>query len=63
MVRSMEKIMKIECPKRVPKLKTETIDVVPKPLELNLANIEPYTEPGIVVQIDLNLDQLEEPEE
>lgn len=63
MVRNMEKIMKIECPKRVLKLKTEAIDVIPQPLELNLTNIEPYTEPGITVHIDLNLDQLEEPEE
>jgi hypothetical protein len=63
MVRNMEKIMKTECPKRVPELKTESIDVVPQPLELNLTNIEPYTEPGITVHIDLNLDQLEEPEE
>jgi hypothetical protein len=63
MVRNMEKILKIECPKRVPKLKTEAIDVVPQPLELNLTNIEPYTEPGITVHIDLNLDQLEDQEE
>lgn len=63
MVRNMEKILKIECPKRVPKLKTEAIDVIPQPLELNLTNIEPYTEPGITVHIDLNLDQLEDQEE
>jgi hypothetical protein len=63
MVRNMEKILKIECPKRVPKLKTEAIEVVPQPLELNLTNIEPYTEPEITVHVDLNLDQLEDPEE
>lgn len=63
MVRNMDKILKIDCPKRVPKLKTETIEVVSRPLKLNLTNIEPYSEPGIAVHIDLNLDQLEDPEE
>jgi hypothetical protein len=63
MVRNMEKILKIECPKRVPKLKTETIEAIPTPLELNLTNIEPYTEPGTTVHIDLNLDQLEDADE
>lgn len=63
MVRNVEKLLKIECPKGVPKLKTETIEVVPDTLALDLVNIEPYTEPGITVHIDLELDQLEDPEE
>lgn len=63
MVRNMEKLMKIECPKGVPKLKTETIQVVPETLGLNLTNIEPYIEPRTTVHIDLELDQLETTEE
>ncbi len=63
MVRNMEKLLKIECPKRVPKLNSNIIEVVPKTLDLDLINIEPYTEPGTTVRIDLELDQLEDPEE
>ena len=63
MVKNLDKILKIECPKRVPKLNTETIEIIPNPFELNLTNIEPYTEPGTILHIDLKLDQLEEPEE
>ena len=63
MVRNMEKLLKIERPKGVPKLKAETIDVVPETLGLDLINIEPYTEPRITVHVELELDQLEDPEE
>ena len=63
MVRNIEKLVKIGCPQGVPKLKAETIEVVPNNLALDLINIEPYTEPGTTVHIDLDLDQLEDPEE
>ena len=63
MVRNVEKLLKIECSKGVPKLKTETIEVVPKTVGLDLVNIEPHAEPGITVCIDLDLDQLEDAEE
>jgi len=63
MVKNIEKLLKIECPKGVPKLKAETIEVVPETLGLDLSNIEPYAEPGITVHVELDLDQLEEPEE
>lgn len=63
MVRDMEKFLKIECPKGVPKLKGEMIQVVPETIGLDLINIEPRTEPRITVHIDLDLDQLEETEE
>jgi hypothetical protein len=63
MVRNMEKILKIESPKSVPKIRTETIEVIPNPFELDLTNLESYTGPGIPVHIDLKLDQLEDPEE
>lgn len=63
MVRNIEKVLKVECPKRIPKIQTETIEAISKPLKLNLTNIEPYSEPGIKAYIDLNLDQLEDIEE
>ena len=63
MVRNMEKLLKIECPKGVPKLKAQTIEFVPKSLGLDLINIEPYTEPKVTIHIDLELDQLEDHEE
>ena len=63
MVRNVEKLLKIECPEGVPKLKTETIEVVPKTVGLDLVDIDPYIEPGITVRIDLDLDQLEDSEE
>jgi hypothetical protein len=62
MVRDMEKLLKIECPKGVPKVGTDAIEV-PRPLKLDLIDIEPCTEQGINVHIDLKLDQLEDPEE
>ena len=62
MVRNMEKLLKIERPKRVCSLKLNTIDV-PLTLTLDLVNIEPCTEPVVTVNVDLGLDQLEETEE
>jgi hypothetical protein len=59
MVRNMEKLLKIEGPKRVTKLNPEAIEAVPKILCLDLTNIEPYAEPATTVRIDLELDQLE----
>ncbi len=59
MVRNMEKLLKIECPKRIAKLNPDTIEAAPKILDLNLTNIEPYAEPKTTVCIDLELDQLE----
>ncbi len=63
MVKNMEKLLKIECPKKVPKLNPDTIEVVPKIFEADLINIEPYAEQRTIVHIDLELDQLEDPEE
>ncbi|MCJ7614023.1 hypothetical protein MUO71_04595 [Candidatus Bathyarchaeota archaeon] len=59
----MEKLLKIERPKRVCDLKINTIEVVPPTLTLDLVNIEPRTEPSVTVNVDLGLDQLEETEE
>jgi hypothetical protein len=63
MVRDMEKFLKTECPKGVPKLKGKMIQVVPEIIGLDLINIEPCTEPRTTVHFDLDLDQLEETEE
>ena len=60
MVRNIEKLFKIECPK-VPEVGTDTIEV-PNSLKLDLTDIEPWTEPGITVHLELDLHQLEEPE-
>jgi len=59
----MEKLLKIERPKRVCDLKINTIEVAPPTLTLDLVNIEPRTEPSVTVNVDLGLDQLEETEE
>jgi hypothetical protein len=63
MARNIEKLLKIERPKEVPKLNLETIETIPTSLTLDLVDIEPYAEPRVTVNIDLGLDQLEEPEE
>jgi hypothetical protein len=63
MARNIEKLLKIERPKEVPKLNLETIETIPTSLTLDLVDIEPYAEPKVTVNIDLGLDQLEEQEE
>ncbi len=63
MDRNIEKLIKIEHPKELPEMKLDTIEPFPTIPKLDLANIEPYTEPGITVHVDLGLDQIEEPEE
>jgi hypothetical protein len=63
MARNMEKLIKIEHPKEISEMKIDTIEPFPAIPKLDLVNIEPYTEPGITLNIDLGLDQLEEPEE
>jgi hypothetical protein len=63
MARNIEKFLKIERPKEISEMKLDTIQPFPAIPKLDLVNIEPYSEPGITVHIDLGLDQLEEPEE
>jgi hypothetical protein len=63
MDRNIEKFIKIECPKEISGIKLDPakhFSTIPK---LDLENIEPYTETGITVHIDLGLDQIEESEE
>jgi hypothetical protein len=63
MVRNIEKLLKIESPKRDSKLNPDTIEVAPEIFGVDLINIEPYVEPETTVRIDLELDQLEDLEE
>ena len=63
MVRNVEKLIKIDCPNKIPEIKIESMKSFPKTLRLDLIDIEPYTEPGIKCNVDLGLDQLEECEE
>jgi hypothetical protein len=63
MAKNMEKLIKIEHPKEISEMKIDTIEPFHTIPKLDLVNIEPYTEPGITLNIDLGLDQLEEPEE
>lgn len=63
MARNIEKLLKIERPREVSKLTLDTIEVIPTSLTPDLVDIEPYAEPRVTVNIDLGLDQLEEPEE
>jgi hypothetical protein len=63
MARNIEKLIKIEHPKEISEMKRNTIEPFPKIPKLDLVNIEPYTEPGIIIHVDLGLDQLEESEE
>jgi hypothetical protein len=63
MARNIQKIIKIEHPKEISEIKLNPVESCPKFPKLDLENIEPYTETGINFNIDLGLDQLEEPEE
>jgi len=63
MARNIEKLIKFEHPKEISEMKLDTIEPFPTIPKLDLVNIEPYTEPGITLNIDLGLDQLEETEE
>jgi len=63
MARNIEKLIKIEGSREITKLTFDTIEVIPTSLTLDLVDIEPYTESEITLNIDLGLDQLEEPEE
>jgi hypothetical protein len=62
-VRSVEKLLKIERPTKLSEMKLETLEAFPTLPKLDLTNIETCTEPALAVHIDLGLDQLEEPEE
>ncbi len=63
MAKNMEKLIKFEHPKEISEMKLDTIEPFPTIPKLDLVNIEPHTEPAITLNIDLGLDQLEEPEE
>jgi hypothetical protein len=60
MVRNIEKLLKIEQPRKLSEMKLNTVECFPAIPELDLMDIEACTEPGIKVHVDLGLDQLEE---
>jgi hypothetical protein len=62
MVRDVEKLVKIDCPKKISESKLETVTTFPKIPVIDLMNIESHTEPGISIKVDLALDQIEEQE-
>ena len=66
MVRNLEKLVKIQCPKPIEEMqemKLNPIEITSTMPTFDLTNIEPYTEPGLPINVDLGLDQLEEMEE
>jgi len=64
MVRNIEKLVKIEHPTNVSELPVEPIKMIhASTINLDLVNLEPYTEPSVPLNIDLGLDQLEETDE
>ena len=60
MARNIEKLIKIEQPRKISEMKLNTIEAFPPILKLDLIDIEPRTKPEIAVHVDLGLDQLEE---
>ncbi len=63
MVRTIEKLIKIERPREISEMKFDTMELFSIISTLDLMDIESCTEPGITVHIDVGLDQLEEQEE
>jgi len=61
--RNVEKLVKFERPSDLSEMTIKSIDTCPFLIKLDLPNIEPYTETGPVVHVDLGLDQIEEPED
>ena len=62
MVKIMDKILKIEPPKRICELSLDPLEI-PKTLALNLVDIESWNDSKIEVKVDLGLDQIEDYEE
>ncbi len=62
MVKIMDKLLKIEPPKRICDLAVDSLKI-PTTLTLNLVNLESWNDSKIKVKIDLGLDQLEDFEE
>jgi len=63
MVRNIEKLIKLECPREISEMKIDTAEVFPTNPKLDLMDMEPCAEQGIMVHVNLGLDQLEEQEE
>ncbi|MEJ2242943.1 MAG: hypothetical protein P8X87_00150 [Candidatus Bathyarchaeota archaeon] len=62
MVRNLEKLVKLERPTDLSEVTIKSIDNCSPLIKLDLTNIEPYTEAGPIVHVNLGLDQIEEHE-
>jgi hypothetical protein len=62
MVKVMDKLLKIESPKRICDLALDSLKI-PTTLTLDLIDIEQWNDSKIKVNVDLGLDQLEDFEE
>jgi hypothetical protein len=60
MARNIEKLIKIEQPRKISEMKLTPIEAFPAIPKLDLIDIEPNTKPEIAVHVELGLDQLEE---
>jgi hypothetical protein len=60
MARNIEKLIKIEQPRKISEMKLNPIEAFPAIPKLDLIDIEPNTKPEIAVHVELGLDQLEE---
>jgi hypothetical protein len=60
MARNIEKLIKIEQPRKISEMKLNPIEAFPAIPKLDLIDIEPDTKPEIAVHVELGLDQLEE---
>jgi hypothetical protein len=60
MVKPIEKLIKIEQPRKISEMQLNSIEIFPAIPKLDLMDIELCTESSIAVQVDLGLDQIEE---
>jgi hypothetical protein len=60
MARNIEKLIKIEQPRKISEMKLNPIEAFPAIPKLDLIDIEPNTKTEIAVHVELGLDQLEE---
>jgi len=60
--RNVEKLVKFERPRDLSEMTIKSINACSVLIKLDLTNIEPYTETGPSIHVDLGLDQIEEQE-
>lgn len=60
MAKSIEKLIKIEAPRKISEMELNPIETIPSLHRLDLTDIECGIEQGNAVHVDLGLDQIEE---